>query len=242
MKNVYILALISALLLSSCARTDVSENTDNAVIVESDTASDTLDASEPSEPEKAPFTVSSLAEEDFLTPFDNYSWEREYPPEYVVLHFTSAVMVLRDDPYNAEAMRNIFAEGGVSPHYMVDREGNISCYLPEERAAWHAGKGTYGNDQRLTDAMNKYSIGIEIAAMGSAKDMSIYMTEDEYNKIPPELIGYTDKQYEALKLLVGDICGRYSIPFDADHVIGHDMYSDRKTDPGELFDWARIFS
>lgn len=200
------------------------------------------ESTELTEPTEKPVTVSQLATEDFLTPFDNYSWDREYAPEYVVLHFTSAVMVLRDDPYNAEAMKKIFADGGVSPHYIVDREGNISCYIPEDRAAWHAGKGSYGGDERLTDSMNKYSIGIEIAAIGSAKDMSIYMSEEEYNAIPSELKGYTDKQYEALKLLVGDICQRHSIPFDAAHVIGHDMYSDRKTDPGELFDWARIFS
>ena len=202
----------------------------------------TYDEPEPQPPIEAPVTVSHLAKEDFLTPFDNYSWEREYAPEYVVLHFTSAVMVLKDDPYNMEAMRKIFAEGGVSPHYIVDRDGNILCYIPEDRAAWHAGKGSYGSDQRLTDSMNKYSIGIEIAAMGSYNDMSIYMSETEYNEIPSELIGYTDSQYEALKLLVRDICDRYSIPFDSTHVIGHDMYSPRKTDPGELFDWEKLFS
>ncbi|MBQ9921090.1 MAG: N-acetylmuramoyl-L-alanine amidase [Clostridia bacterium] len=201
--------------------------------------------SEPTEstkPTENSVTVSHLAKEDFLTPFDNYSWEREYAPEYVVLHFTSAVMVLRDDPYNMDAMRKIFADGGVSPHYIVDRDGSILCFIPEDRAAWHAGKGSYGGDERLTDSMNKYSIGIEIAAMGSYNDMSIYMSEEEYNKIPAELIGFTDSQYEALKSLVGDICERYSIPFDNTHVIGHDMYSDRKTDPGELFDWDRLFS
>ena len=241
MKNVGILVifLCAFLLLSGCGKTEKTE------LLTEEPSAMTEDASSEKTPgiseSELPITVSELAQEDFLEPFENYSWEREYAPEYVVLHFTSAVVVSREDPYNMDTIRKIFADGGVSPHYIVDREGKIICYLPEDRAAWHAGKGTFGGDERLTDSMNKYSIGIEIAAMGSQKDMSIYLSESEYNTIPKELIGYTDKQYEALKLL-DDICRRYSIPFDASHVIGHDMYNPLKNDPGELFDWERLFS
>lgn len=57
----------------------------------------------------------------------------------------------------------------------------------------------------------------------------------------PDLIGFTDAQYEALHSLIDDICTRHNIPMDAEHVIGHDAYSPDKTDPGELFDWDRLF-
>ena len=54
------------------------------------------------------------------------------------------------------------------------------------------------------------------------------------------LIGFTDAQYDALSVLVEDICSRYQIPMDRAHIIGHEEYSPQKQDPGQLFDWSRI--
>lgn len=195
----------------------------------------------PEKEEKAPVNVSPLAKEDFLTPVEDYSWEREYKPEYVVIHFTSAVVLSRDDPYNIYTVRDIFEDNGLSIHYIIDREGNILCYMPEDRAAWHAGKGTYAGDERLTNLMNKYSIGIELLAIGSQNDMAQYLTKAEYNALDSSLVGFTEKQYAALSDLVGDICERNAISFDREHIIGHDMYNPAKNDPGELFDWNRLF-
>ena len=47
-------------------------------------------------------------------------------------------------------------------------------------------------------------------------------------------------QSVALRLLVEDICQRNGIPMDREHVIGHSEYAPRKSDPGELFDWAQL--
>jgi N-acetyl-anhydromuramyl-L-alanine amidase AmpD len=138
-------------------------------------------------------------------------------------------------------IRGIFEDNEVSINYIVDRDGSVLCYIPEDRAAWHAGKGTFGGDERFTDAMNKYSIGIEIVAIGSQKDMAQYMSAQEYNELDDSLKGFTDEQYLSLKALVKDICQRNGIPFDKEHVIGHDMYNPQKNDPGELFDYNRIF-
>lgn len=191
--------------------------------------------------EEKAITVSPFAKEDFLVPLDKYSWDREYAPEYVMLHFTSAVVISKDDPYNMSLIRGIFEDNEVSINYIVDRDGSVLCYIPEDRAAWHAGKGTFGGDERFTDAMNKYSIGIEIVAMGSQKDMAQYMSAQEYNELCDSLKEFTDEQYLSLKALVKDICQRNDIPFDKEHVIGHDMYNPQKNDPGELFDYNRIF-
>lgn len=179
------------------------------------------------------------AEADYLLPLEDFSWEREYAPEYIVIHFTSAVVNHRDDPYGEENLRNLFIENGVSINYIILRDGRVKCYIPEERAAWHAGKGEL-NDEKYTNALNRYSIGIEIAAIGSEADMSLYLSPYEYSQLPPELIGFTDEQYASLKLLVEDLSTRYGISLDRDHVIGHEEYSKTKTDPGELFDWSRI--
>lgn len=185
--------------------------------------------------------VSSLAEKDYLPLTQDFSRSREVRPEFVMLHFTSAVVLSPDDPYNAALVRGIFEDYEVSVHYLIDREGNVSCYVPEELVAYHAGRGAWGNDPKYTDSMNDYAIGIEIMAIGSEKDMEQYLTADAYRKLKPEYIGFTDAQYNALKALLCDICSRNEIPMDRQHVIGHEAYSPAKTDPGELFDWERLF-
>ncbi len=187
-----------------------------------------------------PLTVSPLASEDFLLPFDDYSWEREYAPEMIVLHFTSAVVLDRENPYDLEKVRSTFEDAKVSTNYIVDRDGTVLCYLPENRAAWHAGKGSYGGDARYENNLNRYSFGIEIVGIGSQDDMSQYLTKAEYDSLDPSLIGFTNAQYEAVKALVRDLCTRYEIPQDRTHVIGHEEYSSAKADPGELFDWNRV--
>ena len=187
-------------------------------------------------------TVYSDAIEDFLLPIEEFSWEREHAPEFVMIHFTSAVVEHRDDPFNMEYIRKIFVDYDISIHYIIDREGIVRCYIPEDRVAWHAGKGEFGNDPKYTNQMNQYAIGIEVVATGSQADMDIYMTTEEYEAMDDAFKGFSDAQYDALKLLVEDLCSRYDIPMDRSHVIGHQDYSPSKNDPGELFDWSRILS
>ncbi len=182
---------------------------------------------------------SKYAEKDYIS-FENSSWLREFKPEFVMIHFTSAVMLNRDNPYDPELNRSIFEDYEIGINYIIDREGKVICYLPENRAAWHAGEGEYNNEERLTNKMNKYSIGIELLAIGSVDDMAQYMTSAEYYSLNSDNYGYTEAQYESLKLLVDDICERHDIPVDRFHIIGHEEYSPEKTDPGELFDWSRI--
>lgn len=193
------------------------------------------------EVQQEPIIMYKGAVEEYLLPIEEYSWEREHKPEYVMIHFTSAVAIDRENPYDMKKIRGIFEDYNLSIHYILDREGTVYCYMPEDRVAWHAGKGTFANDERLTNNMNHYAIGIEIAAMGSQSDMQQYLTAAEYAKLDEKLIGFTDVQYDSLQELVQDLCTRYEIPFDRSHVIGHQDYSPHKTDPGELFDWARLF-
>lgn len=187
-----------------------------------------------------PVYVYENALEDYLLPIEEFSWERQYAPEFIMIHFTSAVANHRDDPYNMEHVRAIFIEYDISVHYVIQRDGTVSCYVPEDRVAWHAGAGTYNEDPKYTNSMNQYAIGIELLAIGSEADMAIYLTPDEYRALDDSLLGYTEAQYQALSALVSDLCLRYGIPQDAAHIIGHEDYSPDKTDPGELFDWSRI--
>ena len=185
-------------------------------------------------------TVYPGATEYYLGEILDYSWEQTAKPEFVMIHFCSAVVNHPDNPYNHEDVRQTFIDAGVSIHYIIDREGEIFCYIPEDRSAWHAGRGTWNNDEAYTNKMNVYSIGIELMGIGTQEEMSIYMTKANYNKLKREWIGFTDAQYDSLKDLVADICQRNDIPLDRNHVIGHDQYNPKKNDPGDLFDWSRI--
>lgn len=185
-------------------------------------------------------TVYSGAVEQYLGNIYDYSWEKQYPTEYVMLHFCSAVIAHPEDPYRMEYVRQTFVDADVSVHYIIDRNGTVYCYIPEDRVAWHAGKGQWQDDEKYTDKMNFYAIGIELVGIGSAKDMSLYMSKSRYNRLDKSLRGFTDAQYTALAALLEDVCSRNGIPVDRQHIIGHEDYSSRRSDPGQLFDWQRI--
>jgi len=227
-KKIFIALTLCAVLLTACGKNETEE----AVAVWSENER---------QEQQETVTVSEYAKEYFLEPLDKYSWEKEYDTEYVVLHFTSNVVADRDNPYDMQAIRKIFEENEVSIHYIIDRGGEAYCYIPESRSAWHSGVGEFGGDEKYTNKMNKYSVGIEIVAIGSEKDMAQYLTSDEYAELDKLLVGFTDAQYDTLRRLAYDICERNDIPFDRQHIIGHEEYNPEKSDPGELFDWGRIF-
>jgi N-acetyl-anhydromuramyl-L-alanine amidase AmpD len=161
---------------------------------------------------------------------------------HVVLHFISNAAVSPETPYVYEDIRKIFIDYDVSPHYMIDRDGDIYSLLPESRAARHSGKGDVSGFPDYKDHLNKYSIGIELMAIGTEAEMQLIMSSDEYKKIPQEYIGYTEAQYKALNQLLDDILARNKgIKRDRMHIIGHDEYApERKTDPGSLFEWSKV--
>ncbi len=204
------------------------------------TPAETTPAPEMTAPAPGEHTVYKGAIEQFFLPVEDWSYERPCPPEMIMIHFTSAVVLDQNNPYDLEKVRNSFIDYEVSINYVIDRDGTVYCYVPEDRGAWHAGKGSFKDIERYTDKMNYYSIGIELLAIGSRSDMSGYISSAKYDALDPSFIGYTDAQYESLSALVSDICERYGIEKDRDHVIGHEEYSPRKSDPGELFDWSRI--
>ena len=221
----------------SCAKDTTAAAISATPVITQQSVSDLLPLDPPTDPD----IVSNLAVCDYL-PIDDYSWIREYPAEFVMLHFSSNVVINKKDPYSLAGVRKIFEDSFVSANYVIDRDGTVYCWIPEQRAAWHAGKGTWLDDEKYENKMNKYSIGIEMLAIGSKNDMKQYLTSKEYNSLPKELIGYTDAQYESLIKLLKDITYRWNIPCDRQHIIGHEEYKPEKCDPGELFDWNRVMS
>ena len=110
---------------------------------------------------------------------------------------------------------------GVSCHYMIDDDGRIIQMVGEEMRAWHAGASRWRGEEDT----NSRSIGIEIHNPGHGK-------------------GYPDfpeAQMEAVVGLCRDILARHDIP--AQNVLAHsDVAPGRKIDPGEKFDWQRLFA
>ena len=107
----------------------------------------------------------------------------------------------------------------VSAHYVVEEEGTVWQLVPERCRAWHAGRSYWQGEREL----NAVSIGVEIVNPGH---------EWGYRAFP-------ETQMAAVERLCRDLLSRHAIP--PDRVVGHsDIAPDRKTDPGELFDWPRL--
>ena len=170
-----------------------------------------------------------------------HSEEREEEITHIVLHFISNVIANPGDPYVMEEVYDILYRYGLSAHYIIDREGNIYLSVPEDRVAWHAGRGTLAHFPHLENRLNHHSIGIEIMGIGTLEEMSIFLTPDQYAALHPDHIGFTDAQYESLNGLINDILSRHAaIQPNRLHIIGHDEYDPGKPDPGRLFEWDRL--
>ena len=110
-------------------------------------------------------------------------------------------------------------EARVSAHFVIEENGTIWRLVPETLQAFHAGRSCWAGSSNL----NEVSIGIEIVNPGH---------EWGYRPYPEEQMG-------ALEGLSGALLARFRIP--PDRVVGHsDIAPDRKSDPGELFDWRRF--
>jgi N-acetylmuramoyl-L-alanine amidase len=133
--------------------------------------------------------------------------------DMLILHYTGMQSA-------AAALDRLCApEAEVSAHYLVDEDGMVWRLVPEERRAWHAGRSAWGACRDVNSA----SVGIELVNPGH---------EFGYRPFP-------EAQMAALEALCRGILARHPIP--ARHVLGHsDVAAQRKTDPGELFDWPRL--
>jgi N-acetylmuramoyl-L-alanine amidase len=132
-------------------------------------------------------------------------------PILVVIHATEQDSVQA----SLDTLRSANAQGPVSAHYLVGKDGHVYQLVSESRRAWHAGGGSWGN---VTD-LNSASIGIEL-------------DNDGHSDFPPG-------QIQSLVSLLREVCDRQGIPYR--QVIGHaDLAPARKTDPGVRFPWQQL--
>ena len=140
--------------------------------------------------------------------------DRLLPVSMAVIHYTGM--------RTADAALDTLTSpaSGVSSHYMIAEDGTVFTLVPEDKRAWHAGKGEW----RGVSDVNSASIGYELVNPGS-----------EFGYTP-----FPEPQIAALIGLLRGAFARWPL-IRPPLVIGHsDMAPTRKDDPGERFPWGTL--
>ncbi|MCY4657089.1 MAG: 1,6-anhydro-N-acetylmuramyl-L-alanine amidase AmpD [Gammaproteobacteria bacterium] len=138
--------------------------------------------------------------------------EGEFGTPYVKQLFLNNLNIDVDPSFSS--LQNV----RVSSHVFIDRQGDVTQFVPFDRRAWHAGKSNFQG----RSSCNDFSIGIELEGTDSTVFESI--------------------QYAKLAETTTAIMQRYPrISFSS--IVGHqEIAPERKTDPGKCFDWKTYFN
>jgi N-acetylmuramoyl-L-alanine amidase len=130
-------------------------------------------------------------------------------PNFVIIHHTG------QNSCEQTLQTFTLARTEVSAHYVICKDGAIHHMLNDYLRAWHAGAGSWGNDQDI----NSSSIGIELDNNG-------------FDSFPAA-------QINSLLTVLDTLKKRYNIP--APNFIGHaDIAPTRKIDPNAKFPWQLL--
>jgi AmpD protein len=137
------------------------------------------------------------------------------PGQFVGSTWIDDLFTNRLDPYAHPYFAEI-AHLRVSAHFLIERNGTLTQYVPLHLQAWHAGVSAFDGRANCND----YSVGVEL----------------EGDEVTP----YAQAQYDALIFLVRLLRHEYPA-ITAERIVGHrDVAPGRKTDPGAAFDWQRL--
>lgn len=174
-------------------------------------------------------------------------------PNLIVLHDTAGSL-------KKHSSRNYLAskEPGVSVHFVIERDGEISQLADTHRKTYHAGRSSYKGRRGVND----FSVGIEIVNPGkmerygdsgthSSTWFSKVFSNEEYGIVYRETdehgkgmwMPYTEEQINSVEFICRRVMGSHSIT----DIVTHWMVSPgRKTDTNPLFPLdslkARLFS
>lgn len=129
----------------------------------------------------------------------------------IIIH--SSYDALGDEPYSVSGVIAEYRAYGVSPHYLIDRAGKVSRLVADQNIAYHAGESEMPDGRT---GVNAFSIGIEM--LTTKKDK------------------LTQEQYDALKLLISDLGGKYKIT----SVLGHNQIAPGRKDDPWNFEWGKL--
>ncbi|MBZ9639320.1 N-acetylmuramoyl-L-alanine amidase [Streptomyces sp. PSKA30] len=138
------------------------------------------------------------------------NWRRADRPD----DYTIDMVIIHVTQGSFDSAVKVFQDPGhgAASHYIVRKDGHVTQMIRELDVAYHAGNRDY----------NERSVGIE---------------HEGFVDRPQDL---TDAMYAASARLTAQICRRYAIPVDREHIIGHvEVPGTDHTDPGEHWDWDR---
>lgn len=125
-----------------------------------------------------------------------WSGRKGYRPEAIVIHIMDGTLA-GTDAWFADA------NSQVSAHFGIGKNGEVHQYVKEEDSAWHAGRIDNPDWKFIKPAVNPnlYTIGIE------------------HEGKPDDI--WTDAMKQASAALIKELCNKWQIPTDRDHIIGH---------------------
>jgi len=134
----------------------------------------------------------------------------QFEGDWVQAFFTNSLPA-EADPY-FESIQHL----EVSSHLYIRRDGEIIQFVPFNQRAWHAGVSCYQQETGCND----FSIGIELEGTDN--------------------LPYENTQYEVLTEVLNALFIAYP-SLKKERITGHcHIAPDRKTDPGESFDWSKL--
>ena len=133
--------------------------------------------------------------------------------KFVIIHYTG----MQSEIESLERLKDKLSK--VSCHYLINRKGDLTQMVNDNKVAWHAGKSKWKNFNNL----NKFSLGIELVNRG-------HKFKYENFSLP---------QINRLIKLCKKLKKKYKIK--PQNFLGHsDIAPLRKVDPGEKFPWKKL--
>lgn len=132
---------------------------------------------------------------DILSP--NFSVGRQgHKPIGIVIHIMDGSLDGTDGWFLSKV-------SAVSAHYGIGKSGEVHRYVKEENTAWHTGRVRNPSWLLLNLGTNPNLETIAIEHEGLEGDV------------------WPEAQKDASATLIADICSRWDIPIDRQHIIGH---------------------
>lgn len=147
----------------------------------------------------------------FIQSPNRWTGRRGHKPEAIVIHIC-------DGGYVGCHAWLLNPTSQVSAHYIVRKDGCYDQLVKFEDTAWHCGVVVRPTWKLLKPGVNPnlYTLGIEIGIKAGEAP--------------------TKKTIAKVVDLVQYLCGKFEIPCDRDHVIGHCEIDAAKSCPGKLVD------
>lgn len=161
--------------------------------------------------------------------------------DYVVIHFTSESFA------RSVELLTQRSDNPVSAHYLIpepddptytDDSVRVHRLVDEAERAWHAGQSHWHGEL----ALNSRSLGIELVNQSRCvEDRAVPQVERTWRDVECDFRPFAESQIERLIELLREILDRHR-RIDPVDVVGHaDIAPGRRSDPGPLFPWRRLY-